>query len=186
MEASFENPFSELVKKPFAQVLQGPRIQLVQSGPAYAEQIWNYIQRDHKLGGKNYSWVETLADVTKHIATEPDEKANEINYLILKDSKAIGSFHVHSISYSNHKAEVGYGIEKGEEGNGYVSESLHLVLAEMKCLGFNKAVIVCNKENIRSVRVAELNGFSLEGVLQQDCIEDGQFRDSMVFGKLLR
>lgn len=186
MEISLENALSALEKKPFSEVLKGSRIQLVRSGPKYTQQVWEYIQRDHKLGGKNYSWVDSMEDVSKHITTEPDENAKEIDYLILKDGKAIGSFHVHTISYSVHKAEIGYGIEKGEEGKGYVSESLRLVLAEMKCLGFNKVIINCDKENIRSVRVAERNDFSLEGILIQDCIENGRFRDSMVFGKLLR
>lgn len=176
----------KLKKKPFATVLQGSRIQLVMSGLKYTQQIFDYIQRDHKLGGVNYSWVESLEDVAKHITAERDENFQEVDYLILKDDKAIGSVHVHTISYSHHKAEVGYGIEKGEEGKGFVSESLQLVLAEMKRLGFNKAVINCDKENVRSVRVAERNGFSQEGLLVQDRIENGRFRDSVIFAKLLR
>lgn len=175
-----------LEKKAFATTLQGSRVQLAQSRPQYTQQVFDYIQRDHKLGGINYSWVETLEDVAKHITTEPEENFKEINYLILKDGTAIGSIHVHTISYLDHKAEVGYGIEKGEEGKGYVSESLQLVLSEMKRLGFNKAVINCDKENIRSMKVAEKNGFTYEGLLLQDCIENGRFRDSAIFGKLLK
>lgn len=86
----------------------------------------------------------------------------------------------------DHKAEIGYGIEKGEEGHGYVSEGLMLVEGEMKRLGFNKMIINCDTGNIRSIKVAERNGFRHEGLLLQDCIEDGKFRDSMLFGKLLR
>ena len=176
----------KLERKPFATSLQGSRIQLVMSGPQYTQKVFDYIQRDHKLGGVNYSWVISLEDVSKHITTEPEKEFNEITYLILKEDLAIGSVHVHTISYSDHKAEVGYGIEKGEEGKGYVSEALQLVLSEMKRLGFNKAVINCDKENARSIRVAERNGFSQEGLLLQDCIENGCFRDSVIFGKLLR
>ncbi|MBK7892066.1 MAG: GNAT family N-acetyltransferase [Bdellovibrionales bacterium] len=111
-------------------------------------------------------------------------KRDRFSYL--KDGKAIGSFHVHTISYSDHKAEIGYGIEKGEEGKGYVSESLQLVVAEMKRLGFNKVVINCDRNNVRSIQVAERNGFQREGLLLQDCIEYGRFRDSVIFGKILR
>lgn len=175
-----------LEKKPFAQSLSGSRIRLVQSGPAYTTQVWQYIERDHKLGGDNYKWVECEAEVAKYITTEPAVDFKEIDYLILKDEKAIGSFHVHTFNYLDHKAEVGYGIEKGEEGNGYVSEALQLVAAEMKRLGFNKLIITCNTDNLRSIKVAERNGFRHEGLLLQDCIEGGKFRDSMLFGKLLR
>ncbi|MNL36375.1 Ribosomal-protein-serine acetyltransferase [compost metagenome] len=81
---------------------------------------------------------------------------------------------------------MGYGIEKGEEGKGYVSEALQLVEAELKRLGFNKMIICCNSDNIRSLKVAERNNFRHEGTLLQDCIENGKFRDTIVFGKLLR
>jgi ribosomal-protein-serine acetyltransferase len=175
-----------LEKKPFATPLIGPRIQLVRSSPAYTTQVWEYIRRDHALGGINYSWVESEQDVAKHITTEPKEDPKAIDYLILKDGWAIGSFHIHSMVYMDHKAEVGYGIEKGQEGKGYVSEALQLVEAEMKRLGFNKMIINCDVKNARSIKVAERNGFRHEGLFLQDCIENGEFRDSMLFGKLLK
>ena len=174
-----------LEKKPFAQSLKGSRIRLVRSGPLYTTQVWAYIERDHKLGGVNYSWVTCEQDVAKHITTEPNDDS-DIDYLILKDEKAIGSFHIHTLNYVDHKTEVGYGIEKGEEGKGYVSEALLLVEAELKRLGFNKMIICCNSDNIRSLKVAKRNNFHHEGTLLQDCIENGKFRDTIVFGKLLR
>ena len=57
---------------------------------------------------------------------------------------------------------------------------------EMKRLGFNKVVINCDRNNVRSIQIAERNGFQREGLLLQDCIEDGRFRDSVIFGKILR
>ena len=175
-----------LEKKPFAATLKGHRIRLVRSEPAFVDQVWEYIQRDHALGGTLYSWVESLDDVANHVLKKTSLDAREVDFLILKDGKAIGSFHVHTISYSDHKAEIGYGIEKGEEGKGYVSESLQLVIAEIKRLGFNKVVISCDRDNVRSIQVAERNGFLREGLLLQDCIENGRFRDSVIFGKILR
>jgi ribosomal-protein-serine acetyltransferase len=175
-----------LEKKPFAKNLEGLRIRLARTAPTHTQQVWEYIQRDHKAGGEIYSWVESEEDVAKHITAEPDENAKEIDYLIFKNSVAIGSIHIHTISYLDYKAEVGYGIEKGEEGKGYVSEALRLIETEMKRLGFNKMIINCNADNTRSIKVAERNGFRHEGLLLQDCIENGKFRDSMVFGKLLR
>jgi RimJ/RimL family protein N-acetyltransferase len=136
----------KLERKPFALKLIGPRIELVRPSPNWSKQVWEYIQRDHRLGGKNYSWVSSLEDVEKYITNEAEQDMAGIDYLIIKQDKAIGSFHVHSISYSDHKAEVGYGVEK----------------------------------------VAERNGFSIEGVLLQDRVENGQFRDSIIFGQLLK
>ena len=175
-----------LEKQPFSEVLAGSQISLRRPGPADAQQVWEYIQRDHDLGGVNYAWVESVEDVEKHITKKSSPEAKTVDYLIVKDGIAIGSFHVHTISYSDYKAEIGYGIEKREEGHGYVSEALHAVLGELKRLGFNKAIINCDRENKRSVQVAERNGFLREGLLIQDCIENGRFRDSLIFGRLLR
>jgi RimJ/RimL family protein N-acetyltransferase len=175
-----------LEKKPFAPKLIGARIELVQPSPIYTLHVWECIQRDHALGGTYYAWMTSKDEVAKYITAEPDPVDKEITYLILKNHKAIGSVHVHTIIYSDHKAEIGYAIEKGEEGHGYVSEAVQLLLSEMKRLGFNKAIINCDKENLRSVKVAERNGFALEGLHLQDRIENGRFRDSMIFGKLLR
>jgi RimJ/RimL family protein N-acetyltransferase len=175
-----------LEKQPFKDVIKGSRITLVHANPSFTSQVWAYIQRDHALGGINYRWVESEQDVAKHITADIPRDPKAINYLILKNEIAIGSFHIHTITYSDYKAEIGYGIEKGEEGKGYVSEALQLVEAEMKRLGFNKLIINCDSNNLRSIKVAERNGFRHEGTLLQDCVENDKFRDSVVFGKLLR
>jgi RimJ/RimL family protein N-acetyltransferase len=176
---------SELDKKPFPHFLTGPRIFLALASPAYTSQVWDYIQLDHQLGGKNYSWIDGKQEVETYITHEPEPNAREFTYLILKSKRVIGTFHVHTISYLDHKAEIGYALQKGKEGFGYVSEALQLIEAEMKKLGFNKLIISCNSKNERSIQVAKRNGFHQEGLLLQDCIENGEFRDSMVFGKLL-
>ena len=98
----------------------------------------------------------------------------------------IGSFHMHKINYADHKTEIGYAIEKGEEGKGYVTEAFRVIEAELIRLGFNKIVITCNSDNFRSIKFAERNGFQREGLFIEDFIESGAFRDSVVFGKRLR
>lgn len=177
---------SELDPKPFPPFLTGPRIFLALADPTYTSQVWDYLQLDHQLGGKNYSWIDSKQEVETYITTESRSDAREFTYLILESERVIGTFHVHTISYLDHKAEIGYALQKGKEGFGYVSEAFQIIEAEMKKLGFNKLVISCNPKNERSIRVAKRNGFHQEGLLLQDCIENGEFRDSMIFGKLLK
>ena len=66
-----------------------------------------------------------------------------------------------------------------------MSEGVRLIESEMKRLGFNKLVINCDIKNSKSRKVAERNSFNEEGVLVQDCIENGKFRDSVSYGKIL-
>lgn len=177
---------TSLNPRPFSEKLIGPRVSLVRAHPRYTEQVWNYLQRDHAQGGENYRWIESAQDVEKYITSEVRDDLKEVTYLILKDDKAIGSFHIHTISYADHKAEVGYALEVREVGHGYASAALQLVEAEMKRLGFNKLVIICNADNTRSIKVAKRNDFRREGLLLQDRIEDAKLRDSVIFGKILQ
>ncbi len=174
-----------LEKKPFSQILKGTRVVLERTSPKFTTQIWQSLQRDRARGGKLYYWINSEKEVAQSISKEPDPESNGIDYLIFRENKVIGSFHVHTVSYLDHKAEIGYALEMGEEGRGYASEALGLVENEMKRLGFHKLIISCNSKNQRSIKVAERNGFQREGLLVHDCIEDGEFRDSFVFGKLL-
>lgn len=177
---------SGLEKKTFPTSLQGARIRLVRPTAPYTAGVWAYIQRDHALGGKNYVWITSIDEVEKYITCKSADDPREVTYLILKDDVPIGSFHIHTIHYSDYKAEVGYAIEKGEEGHGYVSEALQLVAAEMKNLGFNKLVINCDANNLRSINIALRNGFLREGTLVHDYVVNGQFRDSALFGRILK
>ncbi len=175
-----------LEKRPFLPKIEGVRIHLELCGPRHSATVWSYIERDHLKGGKIYRWIESESDVKKYITELPDLNVRDITYLIFKMNQAIGSIHIHTLNYLDHKAEIGFAIEKGEEGMGYVSESVGLIETEMKRLGFNKLVISCSPDNLRSMQVAERNGFKKEGVFVQDVVEDGGFRDSVIFGKLLR
>lgn len=174
-----------LKKQPYTRELVGQRIRLVLTAPVHTPEVWSYILRDRAASGSNYSWIESENDVVKYITDKVDLNINDIDYLIFKADQVIGSFHIHNVKLGDHKAEIGYGLEKAQVRHGYVSEALVLVEAELKRHGFNKIVISCNSDNTRSIHVAERNGFLKEGLLLQDCIEDGIFRDTAVFGKLL-
>ncbi len=175
-----------LEKRPFEKILTGERVRLLNSPPEFAELLWESILQDRKLRGTSWSWLESLDELReylrKHNSDLPD---GEVVYLIEKDQRIIGTFHVHSFCYADHKTEVGYAIEKTYEGYGYIAETLKLIESELKRLQFNKVIINCDVKNRRSISVAEKNGYMREGLLIQDCIEDGQFRDSALFGKIL-
>ncbi len=177
---------SELEKRPFTKTLVGERIKLLSSPPEFAELLWKSILQDRKLRGASWRWLESLDDLReyleKHNSNLPE---GEVVYLIQKNEDIIGTIHIHSFCYADHKTEIGYAVEKTFEGQGYVAEALKLVESELKRLQFNKIIISCDVKNLRSVGFAEKNGYNREGLLLQDCIEDGRFRDSALFGKIL-
>ncbi|MGZ3768491.1 MAG: GNAT family N-acetyltransferase [Bdellovibrio sp.] len=176
----------ELEKKPFEKILVGSRIRLVEAVPDLAVLLWGSIIRDRELRGESWEWCTSIGELKEYLSTcSCEDPVFEVVYIFEKDGRIFGTFHIHNLSYRNHKAEIGYAIEKSFEGNGYVAEAVMLVEMELKRLGFNKIVLTCDIENTRSMKVAERAGFLREGTLIKDCIEQGKYRDTAVFGKIL-
>lgn len=157
---------------PFSTCLHGQRIHLELTSSRHTSEIWSLLQRDRAAGGNLYHWVECQADVSRYITEKPNLNVDEIDYLIFKNDRLIGSFHVHSIRPQDHQAEIGYALEKNEEGHGYASEALKLVETELFRLGFRRIMISCAPENSRSIRVAQRNGFRI--VNQTESLKGGR------------
>ncbi|WP_413287555.1 GNAT family N-acetyltransferase [Bdellovibrio sp. HCB337] len=186
--ADFRDMLKSLEVKPFEKSLRGPRVYLTRASSLLTDSLWESILVDRELRPQIWPWVENKTQIQDYMNEVDSElPGKEVVYLIgMSDSPVIGAVHIHSINHGDHKAELGYWIQKKFEGFGFVSESLNLVEKELSRLKFNKMEIRCNSDNVRSVRLALKNGFRLEGTLVQDCIEDGRYRDTMVFGKLLQ
>lgn len=178
---------TSLEKRPFEKSLRGPRVYLTRASSLLTDALWESILIDREPRPDIWPGMQNKTQIQEYMTDVDSElPGEEVVYLIgLSDSPVIGSVHIHSISHHHHKVELGYWIQKKFEGFGFVSEALNLVEKELARLKFNKMDIRCNSDNLRSVNLALKNGFRLEGTLIQDCIEDGRYRDTMVFGKFL-
>ncbi len=134
--------------------------------------------------------TKTLEDTEKHIADAISkyEKRNYFPFVITDDAsgKIIGSIQVKSLDWAIPKAELGYYIDAEYSGKGIITKSTALVIAfcfhELK---INKLFIRTYEGNVASRRVAEKNGFVLEGFLRCDYkTTSGTLVDLMYFGLL--
>lgn len=64
---------------------------------------------------------------------------------------------------------IGDGIRPSERRKGYATEMIRLGLEECKKIGITKVLMVCDKDNIGSVKSIINNG----GVLENEVLEDG-------------
>ena len=96
----------------------------------------------------------------------------------------VGGGGVHTLSWVNRRAEFGYWISKEFEGKGYISEFVNTLAAELFKIGFNRLEIRCNSANTRSSALAKNLNFHCDGCLRKDTIEQGKFRDTLVYSKL--
>ena len=176
-----------LERKPFAKSLQGPRLVLMRAQAEHAKALWPSVLRDRELRGLSWPQIESFEEFQNYFEESDSEMPkSEVVYVLFKDGAAIGTLHIFSFSYPNHRVEIGYGIEQTYEGQGLVSEAIALAEGELRSLGFNRLEIRCDATNKRSVALAKRNHFVQEAYLKQECIEDGKYRDTLIFAKFLQ
>lgn len=107
--------------------------------------------------------------------------------LFLKETgQLIGSSGLHRIDWESRKFEIGYWLRTSFGNKGYMTEAVEAITNyAVQELQANRIEIRCDGRNMRSARVAERLGFTLEGILRQEkCVEDGTLRDTMIFSKV--
>lgn len=106
-------------------------------------------------------------------------------YLIVKDKRIIGRINIVEVDRKNSIGEIGYRMDKNEQGKGYATEGLKQILIKMKDLHkLKKARAVILVDNKSSERVLLKNGFTREE--EKDLIEvDGRYYDGLRYIKQL-
>jgi RimJ/RimL family protein N-acetyltransferase len=108
-------------------------------------------------------------------------------HLVLKETgQLIGCSGLHRIDWQARKFEIGYWVRTSCSGQGYITEAVNAISNyAVHELQANRIEIRCDSRNVRSARVAERLGFTLEGILRHDaCAADGSLRDTAVYSKV--
>jgi len=84
--------------------------------------------------------------------------------------------------------ELGYVVDCEHEGRGYVTEAARAALRFVfEHLQAHRVSLHCDETNVRSARVAERCGFTLEGRIREDKrVPEGGFTDTLCYGLLRR
>jgi ribosomal-protein-serine acetyltransferase len=153
--------------------------------------MFRYVDQDRERLREFLPWVDqtkTVEDEAGFIRMthEKWETGELFDFGIFRksDGTYLGNVGVHSISWQHHRCELGYWILGNFEGQGYMSEAVRALEAELFGLGFNRIEIHCSSSNLKSAAVPKRCGYQLEGVHRQDTIELGEYRDTFVFAKL--
>ncbi|PZT55111.1 GNAT family N-acetyltransferase [Paenibacillus silvae] len=98
----------------------------------------------------------------------------------------IGCSGLHRIDWNVCCFEIGYWVRTSRSGEGLVTEAVRgIEQFAISHLQANRLEIRCDSRNVRSAKVAERAGYTLEGILrkvQQD--RTGSWVDMMVFAKV--
>jgi RimJ/RimL family protein N-acetyltransferase len=109
-----------------------------------------------------------------------------LNLLLKATGEFIGGSGLHRIDWKARRFEIGYWVRTSCEGRGYITEAVEgITKFAINNLQAHRIEIRCDSLNVRSAKVAQRLGFTLEGVLRkQQCQVDGGLRDTMVFSKV--
>lgn len=107
------------------------------------------------------------------------------NAIILVDDRPVGTIGFHNLNTAHGSAEIGYWIDKGQEGRGIITRCARALIDYLfNVRGLNRVQINCNVENVRSRAIPERLGFTLEGIHRQVERVQGRFGDWAVYALL--
>lgn len=95
----------------------------------------------------------------------------------------LGGSGLHRIEWEIPSFEIGYWVRVSEEGKGYVSEAVQLLVGlAFDHLNANRVFIKCDSNNARSTAVAKRLGFIHEATLRNSArTPAGELRDTLIF-----
>jgi ribosomal-protein-serine acetyltransferase len=131
----------------------------------------------------DYSISSAEEFVTRSIAAAASKTS--LGFGIFRDAHFIGSIGFNQFDWQSKRTEIGYWIDKGEEGKGIVTRSCERLIGyAFDDLNMNRVEIRCSTENIRSAAIPERLGFQKEGVLRRAEMRNGRLQDFSVYGLL--
>lgn len=131
----------------------------------------------------DYSVESAEVFIENSIATV--EARTGLGFGIFDNGIFIGSIGFVEFDWEARKTEIGYWIDKAEEGKGIISAACRILIDyAFGELQMNRVEIRCAAGNRRSAAIPERFGFRKEGILRQSEIRNGRLQDFLIFGLL--
>ncbi|HET9653290.1 MAG TPA: GNAT family protein [Usitatibacter sp.] len=102
------------------------------------------------------------------------------------DGALVGKGGLHTIDWTVPRFEIGYWVRTSAAGQGIATEFTRALAAFARAsLGANRVEITCDSRNMRSRRVAEKSGFTLEGIhLRRRRDTAGELADACMYARV--
>jgi ribosomal-protein-alanine N-acetyltransferase len=174
------NPFPELTTE---------RLVLRQITVADVNEIFRLRSEEEVLRYIKKAPAKDHEDALKWIQLISDQGEAELSItwaLTLKgDQEMIGTICIWNIQKSQYRGELGYSLLPEHHRKGYMNEAIEAVMKyafeKMKLHGVEAHI---DPDNQGSLRLMEKQKFMKEGHLKENYFYDGEFFDTVIFGKL--
>jgi len=170
-------------------VLACTRIDLCEFDAKYAEDVFAF-RSDRVVQLYNSAPHQTRDETLQFIREELEafrlQKKLMWAIRLLTSRRVIGSVSMAHWDRYHRRAEIGYDLAKDCWGQGFAQEAVSKVVEfGFEQMALNRIEIWTSVANVRSLRLAERLGFTMDGSLRRRILEDdGQFYDCVVYGLL--
>ncbi|MGY5956992.1 50S ribosomal protein L7/L12-serine acetyltransferase [Kosakonia sp. BK9b] len=157
-----------------------------------------FVHDLYQLIVKNRDWLQQFLDWPQHVTSVEDtRKSAQSNmilhqrgyakmFVIMVDGLVSGVLSFNAIEPHNKTAYIGYWLDKEVCGRGILSQAMQAMMDFYARRGdVRRFVIKCRVGNIASNRVAERNGFTLEGRLKQAEFLNGHYDDQHIWARIV-
>ncbi len=156
-----------------------------------------YVDELYALVVRNKAWLQKAMEWPQYVTSREESLKNaQGNYilhhrgyakmfLIYQDKQMVGVISFNQIEPTNKTAYFGYWLDEGMQGQGIISQALEAIIAKYSSEGsVRRFVIKCIVTNEASNKVAQRNGFTLEGCLRQAEFLNGEFHDQNLYARI--
>lgn len=156
----------------------------------HAQEIFNLVDRNRTHLKQHLSFVDKMQTVDFAInfakgTIEKNKLGIEYAFVIYFNNNPIGRIGIYKIDLQNKIAEIGYWLDKKEEGKGIISKSLNsLIKFCFDELKLNRIEIKCGIENSKSNAIPIKFNFKFEGVIRQGEFINNQYIDLNLYSLL--
>ncbi len=177
-------------KKHLPTQIESERLWLKKHELAQAQTQFQYICQDRERLAAFLPWVpyiKTVEDEHKFIlqthAWWAEYKHFDYGVFRKEDGEYLGNIGAHHLEWNNDCCELGYWILGKHEGKGYITEAVKALEKTLFSEGFHRIEIRCDPLNARSAGVPKRCGYTLEGHLKENTLQESGYRDTLIFGK---
>lgn len=154
----------------------------------HSTELFNLIQDNRKFLYEWFGWVRKIKsekDCLENIKRNTNNFFSGISmeFGIFKNNVLIGK--IGFISIVGHTAEIGYWLSESENGKGIITRCCKLLIQyTFFHTDIFRIEIKVDAENIKSKRIPERLGFTLEGVQRGGKLFRGEYRDLLIYSIL--
>jgi [ribosomal protein S5]-alanine N-acetyltransferase len=133
-----------------------------------------------------HSEADALTVIREFIAARDRCTAFFLGAFLRETGEWVAQLYIGTVQADLPEYELGYIVDAGHEGRGYVSEAARAALGfSFNQLGAHRVRLECDDTNPRSSRVAERLGMKLEGHIRQNHLRpDGSITGTLHYGML--